>query len=538
MSLNGIESTNGYLECITTNGSAVSNVITQDGAENDFSSIKNPVVNFVFANISTATASDIFTSEEAINDGDKLAIVLNDNSVNEVIATGVVAGGETLIADDLDAGDEDILIKQVSTYLTNGAYRAFSVGATHTNASNPNWLWRKIDTAGRITEVTVLMADITYSGGTRLPTSFEFQGSNDAISWDTLHSVTSYSSWHASIPSVFTMTQNLTNTYTYVRFYITAKQGADWYTTIGEMTITTDNDYSMDTTATTAGEIPDKVFRIDESILFNDIESTIASGTFNLDLELDTLSRATVGSYVDGGIFKYAAIDEARYEDGVLLVESAATNKIIYSTIFAGPNWYDPLSQWFYLSNAEISPDGTLNADRLSIEQDVLSGLIRYNTVSLVAGTYTLSFWFKDISTNIIDLSVDLGDQDLQNILSYFPGPFTDWTRVYCDITTTSTTSWMDLQMTFNSTFVNHDFTIWGVQLEVSQGNPTSAIYTNSGEVTRAADIVQYKDVLNHEQTLSDIDITGRTIETKVQMSAVGNKMIDLTSDIWKEVYS
>jgi hypothetical protein len=54
---------------------------------------------------------------------------------------------------------------------------------------------------------------------------------------------------------------------------------------------------------------------------------------------LTSLSRASTATYIDAGLLKYAAVDEPRYQDGVLLVEGAATNYALWSTQFENAAW-------------------------------------------------------------------------------------------------------------------------------------------------------------------------------------------------------
>ena len=52
------------------------------------------------------------------------------------------------------------------------------------------------------------------------------------------------------------------------------------------------------------------------------------------------VSRASTASYIDDGVLTYAAINEARFEDGVLLVEGASTNLCTYSQTFTDSSYF------------------------------------------------------------------------------------------------------------------------------------------------------------------------------------------------------
>lgn len=55
--------------------------------------------------------------------------------------------------------------------------------------------------------------------------------------------------------------------------------------------------------------------------------------------DVGTLTRASTATYIDAGILKYAAVNEPRYQDGVLLVEAASTNYALWSTQFENSVW-------------------------------------------------------------------------------------------------------------------------------------------------------------------------------------------------------
>ena len=93
MALINVDSSTGALVATGSDGVAESIVIVQDGADNDFSNIKNIQTKEEYANISNATIADTLTTDSPIVDGDNLIIVLADNSVNEVVASGVTGSG-------------------------------------------------------------------------------------------------------------------------------------------------------------------------------------------------------------------------------------------------------------------------------------------------------------------------------------------------------------------------------------------------------------------------------------------------------------
>lgn len=74
-------------------------------------------------------------------------------------------------------------------------------------------------------------------------------------------------------------------------------------------------------------------------------------------------SRASTATYIENGTLKYAAADEPRYQDGVLLIEEQRTNLLKYSEQFGNALWTK--NNGTVTSNAEVAPDGATTADKL-----------------------------------------------------------------------------------------------------------------------------------------------------------------------------
>lgn len=83
-----------------------------------------------------------------------------------------------------------------------------------------------------------------------------------------------------------------------------------------------------------------------------------SSGTLGADA---TFSRASVGTYIAGGVVNSAGIDEVRFQNDAVLVEPAATNTIIWSESLA--NWVNYAAS--SLEDQVNAPDGSLTADRI-----------------------------------------------------------------------------------------------------------------------------------------------------------------------------
>ena len=183
---------------------------------------------------------------------------------------------------------------------------------------------------------------------------------------------------------------------------------------------------------------------------------------------------------------------------GSLLLEPQRTNNVPYSEDF---------SQWTATTatvstNQIISPDGTLNADKITINSDALSGVRLFTQIN--AQKYNFSCYIKKgttsnvklyiiqqgVSEYKIDIDLDTGT------LGSIPSGITDakiylvgngWYNVSCsrNFTTSASNHGVGIIAENNN---GNDFYVWGGQLE--QGDyATSYIPTNGSTVTRSADV-------------------------------------------------
>jgi hypothetical protein len=180
-------------------------------------------------------------------------------------------------------------------------------------------------------------------------------------------------------------------------------------------------------------------------------------------------------------------IDYTDTSDGVLLLEKAATNLITYSEDFSNAFWAKSNSS--ITSNSAISPDGSLNADKLTantsaaiLSSTVISSGNTDVTVSFFAKSDTLSsfsiteaFYFGTVT----NFNLSLVTSDNGQIEDYGSG----WYR--CSKTYTYG-SGQQIVATQIKTGAIGSFYLFGGQAEV--GNLSSYIPTQGSASTRVAE--------------------------------------------------
>lgn len=233
MSLNGVESVNGYLEAIAVDGTAVSKAIVQDG----------------WNNISQSTVPDLLSTSTIITDGDNLDIVLNDGSINTVVASGVVP---------------PVPVQNINNTLDTDMVGYANMDAARGTLlySNQSLLLQQTSGTG---DMYVAVSLTGYAGEemrVRMTTPDAMTGGDPALYLTVGGTI---------VGSLYSLTQGqsideviiITDDFDGIVFRMGALSTVDYH--IDNIYFTIDKtQYEMDTSATTLGEIPDKVYLTDD----------------------------------------------------------------------------------------------------------------------------------------------------------------------------------------------------------------------------------------------------------------------------------
>jgi hypothetical protein len=237
-----------------------------------------------------------------------------------------------------------------------------------------------------------------------------------------------------------------------------------------------------------------------------------------------TFTRASSGTFTgSNGLIQSAAIDAPRFDynpvtlaSNGLLIEEQRTNLVTYSEQFDNAAWGKGNSS--ITANTIVSPDGTLDADKVVEDTANNTHRVSVSNVSVTSGTaYTFSIFAKAAERSAVQLSFGSDASAFPITQAIFSltgsGSFVNnggtpnavitnlgngWYRCSVTATASSTTSSGVLRIfVCNGTTAGSDsytgngtsgLYIWGAQLEAG-AFPTSYIPTVAAQVTRSADV-------------------------------------------------
>jgi len=169
-----------------------------------------------------------------------------------------------------------------------------------------------------------------------------------------------------------------------------------------------------------------------------------------------------------------------------LLLEPQRTNLALYSEQFDNASWLK--GNTTATANTTISPDGTTNADTITI-QTTSGNNLRQNITVTANTTYTFSFYAlrgtaTDLRYSVFNFS---GGSDIVAVTSYYSQTnSTTWSRITVTFTTPTGCTSIGVYPVRDTTSTG-TFFIWGAQLELG-AYPTTYIPTTTASATRVAD--------------------------------------------------
>ena len=482
-----------------------------------FNGINNAIGKFEFANISESTDPDLLVTNEKIKDGDKLIIVKDDDSINKTTAAGVI---------DVPYTNGDFTTGKIGTFAAGSG-----IAEIDTNRL-------KITATALYPFVRINMADFPKNEEYDL-TIIGCTAGNPRVDID-INGNDGLGNANPALTGTYRFTTGSMST-AFQLFDLNGNTGSIFYVDkilfkrISTGEYLTLHEYKMDTSSITSGEVPSRVFRVDERVLFNDAEASVVSDNYsyiygNVALENDPLG--------DGSCIAYYKLDD-NLVDEIGNNDGSVTGTISYSD-----------SPW----NRALTVNTTrLNGARLykldTSKPFSISAMVKGTDVFILNGIFNVAYPSIKIEKNNILMcrynNIDTGAGDAAINLKYDES----WLKSdeYSNII--AVVNYPDVRVYTEGNII----AIGKMNFNVGPSNyPVSLAYTGRDLPHNASyDIVRFFnkaltdaevqkiytiDRLTCDKSFSNIGITpSAEARTKVQMSATGNKMTQLDFDIMKE---
>ena len=536
-----IDSTGNVLTATADNGEAISIFKTQDIGQSDFVALVAPFEGkFEFANISDVSSTiDTLIASTPIANGDNLVIVKDDDSIHEIVASGVIENGGTSTIIATPAMTSDTTPNGVSSASTVGfagfeAWKAFdqTSGVWLTDVTQSGYLQYQFPIITAINEYIIVPTN-----NARSPKTWTLEASNSgAFSGEeiVLDTQTNITDWNAPTPHASFPFSNST-AYLYYRLVVTANNG-DTYLGIQELEYYEYSPtYQLDTTAITAGEIPSRAYLVDTKASFE------LSGGF-VEAEKDTDSYVYIDTTIVNDIFSDGSIVDtyplngdktslSGTNDGTGTLTNYSPSKFELGGDFDGTRGLmnipiaigsvSTVSMWIKKSILELTDVYPIGTTSTSFESYVQIGANNTGQIAV--------FNFR---VNAV-LAANVFTNDVHNHILYsFDG--VDTVRLYHNSilvdtkvgTVNSFNGDIGLGQYRSNSGVSGDFNIDQVRLfnrELTQ-QEVATLY-NEGDKFKTTRT--YKDLVD--------PIGSQTVRTKVNLKATGDKMTELKATLNKK---
>ena len=220
-------------------------------------------------------------SYEKIKNGDKLVIVKDDYSINEIVASGVNENIFDVFHPDMDSYSQEEFNITITPGTEKSGYYAYNAFNSNTNY---------LETSTVVSDVTIeypnpilihteyqIKCDIDYtapySWTIQCSMTGEFAGEETIVATEFQTNMTGHDSYHTFSIDIDTVAK-------FVRISVTEGRQPGYFRIEDIVYNARSTVYSIDLADIVHGEIVDRVFRVDENMLFNDVEASMLSNTY------------------------------------------------------------------------------------------------------------------------------------------------------------------------------------------------------------------------------------------------------------------